>query len=212
MDRRQFLTVGVAALSGCAQFTSDGSDDVQDSDGDGVIDSKDYAPQDPDVQEKSDLQSTATATQSPTLSPSATSSPTQTEPYQFDENRDVNTPFAQSENEDTTIHSENKDDIRLEPSDTELWAWSQSGEQTFKHEVRVTSGSFVDVILMEEDQFSKFQNGEDFEFYRFVTDLYTKGVRDELTIPAGSYRFILSNKDVGEETYADVSYHWIRYS
>ncbi|WP_209452243.1 hypothetical protein [Halosimplex halophilum] len=30
-------------------------DDVQDSDGDGVIDSEDYAPNDPDVQEKSDL-------------------------------------------------------------------------------------------------------------------------------------------------------------
>lgn len=32
-------------------------DDIQDSDGDGVIDSEDYAPNDPEVQEKSDLQS-----------------------------------------------------------------------------------------------------------------------------------------------------------
>lgn len=38
---------------------ADGGDGgVQDSDGDGVIDSEDYAPNDPDVQEKSDLRST----------------------------------------------------------------------------------------------------------------------------------------------------------
>ena len=45
-----------------ASPTDDGSssgDSIQDSDGDGVIDSEDYAPQDPDVQQKSDLQNTS---------------------------------------------------------------------------------------------------------------------------------------------------------
>lgn len=36
----------------------DSGTDIRDSDGDGVIDSEDYAPDDPDVQEKSDLQDT----------------------------------------------------------------------------------------------------------------------------------------------------------
>jgi PGF-CTERM protein len=38
--------------------TADGDDTgdgIQDSDGDGMIDSKDYAPRDPDVQEESDV-------------------------------------------------------------------------------------------------------------------------------------------------------------
>ncbi len=90
MQRRRFLTaggaLGITALAGCS-----GSDDsVQDSDGDGVIDSQDYAPNDPEVQEKADLQgtvtpsptptSTATAapTASPTPSPTATPTPTPT--------------------------------------------------------------------------------------------------------------------------------------
>ncbi|WP_436925318.1 PGF-CTERM sorting domain-containing protein [Halosimplex amylolyticum] len=36
------------------------SEGIQDSDGDGVIDAEDYAPRDPEVQEKSDIQATAT--------------------------------------------------------------------------------------------------------------------------------------------------------
>lgn len=90
MQRRRFLTaggaLGITALAGC----SGGDDSVQDSDGDGVIDSQDYAPNDPEVQEKADLQgtvtpsptptSTATAapTASPTPSPTATPTPTET--------------------------------------------------------------------------------------------------------------------------------------
>lgn len=43
-------------LAGCSGvFDGDGSDDIQDTDGDGVIDSEDYAPRDPEVQQKEDL-------------------------------------------------------------------------------------------------------------------------------------------------------------
>lgn len=60
MKRRKYLrlagTVASASIAGCTEASS-GSDSVQDSDGDGVIDSEDYAPNDPAVQEKSDVQS-----------------------------------------------------------------------------------------------------------------------------------------------------------
>ncbi|WP_209452128.1 hypothetical protein [Halosimplex halophilum] len=63
MERRQFIgsatLLGATVLSGCSDL-GDSENGVQDSDGDGVIDSEDYAPNDPDVQEKSDLQSTST--------------------------------------------------------------------------------------------------------------------------------------------------------
>lgn len=81
MYRRRFLTtsasLGTAALSGCTS----GGDDIKDSDGDGVIDSQDYAPQDPEVQEKADVQDVTTAarkTESPTATATRTPSPTPT--------------------------------------------------------------------------------------------------------------------------------------
>jgi len=89
-----------SVLAGCAGLSGDGStptgdgtrtddstptdgptptdDPIQDSDGDGVIDSEDYAPRDPDVQEKSDLTSTETGTDpgpSSTDTPERTSTP-----------------------------------------------------------------------------------------------------------------------------------------
>ena len=58
MERREFTRKlsGVLILgstAGCASLG--GGSDVKDSDGDGGIDSEDYAPNDPDVQEKSDI-------------------------------------------------------------------------------------------------------------------------------------------------------------
>ena len=46
-------------LAGCSGVLGgdDEENDTKDTDGDGVIDSEDYAPQDPDVQEKSDIAS-----------------------------------------------------------------------------------------------------------------------------------------------------------
>jgi len=61
VDRRRFVAAGAASLTsliaGCSDILGQGSEetDIQDSDGDGVIDSEDYAPRDPDVQERSDV-------------------------------------------------------------------------------------------------------------------------------------------------------------
>jgi len=57
LTRRRFLVTGVAATTatsaGCTGLLGD--EEVQDSDGDGVIDSEDYAPRDPEVQRKEQL-------------------------------------------------------------------------------------------------------------------------------------------------------------
>jgi len=56
--RRQFLrtggVVGMVGLTGCSQIT--GGNDIKDTDDDGVIDSEDYAPRDPDVQDAEDVE------------------------------------------------------------------------------------------------------------------------------------------------------------
>jgi|APHM01.1.fsa_nt_gi hypothetical protein len=57
-SRRGFLqssaVVGIIGLTGCSQIT--GGSDIQDTDGDGVIDSEDYAPRDASVQDASDIE------------------------------------------------------------------------------------------------------------------------------------------------------------
>lgn len=56
--RRRFLAAvgatGAVGIAGCLGVLDD-DEDIQDSDGDGVIDSKDYAPRDPAVQRKAQL-------------------------------------------------------------------------------------------------------------------------------------------------------------
>lgn len=66
-ERRRFLRCGLAAtavsLSGCAGFLSKNDGDrIKDADGDGVIDSEDYAPRDPNVQRRSDVETPETTT------------------------------------------------------------------------------------------------------------------------------------------------------
>ena len=79
MNRRKLIITAssLGLLSGCADSSDN---DIQDSDGDGVIDSEDYAPNDPAVQQKSDLTDTDTITRSPTrtASPTPTDTPTPT--------------------------------------------------------------------------------------------------------------------------------------
>lgn len=103
-SRRQFLQAGtLAALglsSGCLRFVTGGDDTandtetpadggtVQDSDGDGVVNTEDYAPWDPEVQEKSDLTgSTPTSRSDTTTTPDGSgqaSGPASWPQYQHD--------------------------------------------------------------------------------------------------------------------------------
>jgi len=78
MKRRHLLgLVGTAFVAGCTGnkgATTTGTT-LQDSDGDGVVDSQDYAPHDPDVQSKSDLVTTAETTKRTTTN-TRTTTPT----------------------------------------------------------------------------------------------------------------------------------------
>lgn len=76
-SRRRLLqfggSAGLAVLGGCTGLLGS---DVKDSDGDGMINTEDYAPWDPEVQEKSDL----VGTDEPPGASTETDEPTGTEP------------------------------------------------------------------------------------------------------------------------------------
>lgn len=82
--RRQFLRasgiVSIIGLAGCSQIT--GEEGIKDTDGDGVIDSEDYAPRDASVQRAEQVEeagSSGTSTEEPTDQPTeqtATETPT----------------------------------------------------------------------------------------------------------------------------------------
>ena len=228
MDRRHFLTVGAVLVSGCSGLAGDNSDDIQDSDGDGVIDSEDYAPNDPDVQEKSDLQGRSTATQSPTPTPQPT--PTAT-PWPIATRTETPTPteaptieFKDSDDDGTadifddypndqdydTEHASDTGSEHVVSDEYIWWEWTQEEEVTLSWEVSVNSGSAVDAITMDESEFSKFENGEEFSYYTYGTDLRTKGSEKTITLSPGSYRFVLSNLNVGTDESSSIEYSYLR--
>lgn len=78
----------VGGLSGCLRIldAGDSENTIQDTDGDGVIDSEDYAPRDPDIQREEQLDQdtltetpTETQTETPTETPTATEAPSETQ-------------------------------------------------------------------------------------------------------------------------------------
>jgi hypothetical protein len=83
--------VSIIGLAGCSQIT--GEDEIKDTDGDGVIDSEDYAPRDASVQRAEQVQeagSTATRTERQT----PTESPTEQQPSILFEDRFEDGTFA----------------------------------------------------------------------------------------------------------------------
>ncbi|WP_436909936.1 hypothetical protein [Halosimplex marinum] len=219
MDRRHFLTAGAVLVSGCSGLTGDDSNDVQDSDGDGVIDSEDYAPNDPDVQEKSDLQgggSTPTATPSP--------SPTPTEEQDVgDALDDVEFPTDSPTPEDDSepvIETVDVDDLTDFPehfshSDTHTvpgpgyYQIPVEFDSEFSMNWTVTnqkSGDYdFDVFLMAEDEYQDYLDyidDEDSHRPQYYTDGTVQGIEASasrsLTLSAGKYRLVVDNTDYGD--------------
>lgn len=113
LTRRRLLlgaTGGAIALAGCSDSGGSQDSGIRDTDGDGVIDSEDYAPRDPDVQSRDDLNSAtqtavqATATPSATTTPTATQTPTPT-PTRTPTSTATQTPTPQPQASDNSLQA-----------------------------------------------------------------------------------------------------------
>jgi len=91
--RRRFLRVsgivGTVGLAGCSQLQ--GGSDIQDTDGDGVIDSEDYAPRDASVQDAEDVEEVGSTEQDVGDEDQSTERPTEDPSNDTPTERDENT-------------------------------------------------------------------------------------------------------------------------
>ncbi|WP_348612696.1 hypothetical protein [Halobaculum rarum] len=193
---------------------------MEDSDGDGMIDSKDYAPNDPDVQEKSDVQTSPSQTPTPTPRPTAT--PTDT-PTATPTSTPTDTPRPDSDGDGVIdYYDDYPNDPRFtekinEQSATEIidpgyyrwWTWSLESSATFSLELEITSGSHIDAILIDQSEFESFENGDEYSYYTEGSDFETKSTDKHVRLSGGSYQFIISNWNTGIDESAEIDLRFV---
>lgn len=163
MDRRNYLKLtagGLAIIAGC---TGEDGSDIQDSDGDGVIDSEDYAPSDPEVQEKSDLRQTDTVTRATTKPTQTATTTTSTKPTSIPVT--TTTTITKSANE-LNVDDEywNFQSRITSYSSEEIWLQIDSeNPKTDENEVRVfvAAVEFPRGEIIDENLSSKFNRGDE---------------------------------------------------
>jgi hypothetical protein len=191
---RRKLTTGtstaiILALAGC----SSGGSDIQDTDGDGVIDSEDYAPRDPEVQSESDVQSSGDSESSGSDSDLS------------DKSADSSNK-ASSENINYPSHAGNH---TITAKDN-YWAWEFSVEANFTLEYRAIN------ILDEEHDFDVLlYPPSKFKTYRAIANDVEEGTRPEyidgskpgiesgvevtnIQLQPGRYYLVVDNTDLSD--------------
>lgn len=73
---------------------------------------------------------------------------------------------------------------------------SSTGQVSYDFIVR--DGPAIDVIFMDESEFSYFQNGERWQYYRELSALDSTGDDLEALVESGSYYLIFDNSPAGE--------------
>lgn len=151
MNRRRFLqaiTCTTPLVAGCTGSDESADKQIEDSDGDGVIDSQDYAPNDPDVQEKSDLKSTtrATASTEQTVETTATTAKTTTETTAATIAETTATEATTAEATTTTAETATTDSANRIRVPAEYW-----GEQSH---ITAYSSETVDFVVYDDHDLS----------------------------------------------------------
>jgi len=196
MKRRSFVAVGVTFLGGCSGMSGSGTptEEVQDSDGDGVVDSEDYAPNDPDVQSESDL-STQTASPAPTSTETASPTPTPTETASP-------TPTPTPVEITAAVGSEFEDSVTVPSFGYYRVFFPMPVEFTLSYEVENLKDSrhSVDVLFRDREEFDAYDSYvknhgvEEPEIYEGESTFEVTDSQFHITgLPAGEYAFVVDN-------------------
>lgn len=213
MNRRTFLvstsSLSVPLIAGC--LGGGEGEGVKDSDGDGMVDSEDYAPNDASVKEKSDVRSSEgnqpaepeeieQETTDPT--PEETTTETTTE-----ETTTTETTTEETTTTETTDYPSHRGTYRI-TGDQDFWAWEFSVSERFDLAYAVRnerpSKYDFDALLFAPDEFRDYRakvSGDDAHPDSIDTasleEVSTQGSR-RVTLDAGTYYFVIDNTDISD--------------
>lgn len=192
MQRRSFLAaLGATSLAGCASVPGLGPSDT---DGDGVPDNQDYAPRDPEVQEKGDI---PTPTESPTPSPTPTRSPTPVPtptPFPF---RQVN-PWFQPDTNEFAADYGTSGGGRLGPGEFGALSWQFDDPFTLAHAFAVREGGPIDVLLLAQQGYDSFRESGSAGIIPGGSVLGAQGGETEVRLRGGTYYLVFDNSHAAQ--------------
>jgi hypothetical protein len=193
MKKRQFIVCFSFLLSGCmasesntestATPTKTSQPTIKDTDGDGVIDSEDYAPRDPEVQEKSDV-----------------TQPTTRPPPQNERVEEADDPFIELNRDSTDDNDIRAIDgkAKLQPGEYTYLPITVNSQEDVQVEIRVEYSRKADFILTIEDELDDFVKGEIVEAAIILSKDATTSYEASSTqagvgLDPGDYVYILDN-------------------
>lgn len=201
--RRRFLgglATIAAVTAGCVVEDDTDGTEIQDSDGDGVIDSEDYAPNDPAVQRKSDVNATQSSPpQQPTET--ATETATETSTQTPTETPTTTPPENVSYPSHTGTHTITARD--------NFWAWEFSVPVEFvlDYEAINTRDETYDfdILLYTPEKFEEYraiaagvEDGIRPQYLEGSAPGVESGVRGTARLPAGTYYLVIDNTDLSD--------------
>ena len=193
MKKRQFIVWFSFLLSGCmasesntestATPTKTSQPTIKDTDGDGVIDSEDYAPRDPEVQEKSDV-----------------TQPTTRPPPQNERVKEADDPFIELNRDSTDVNDLQSivGKAKLQPGEYTYLPITVNSQEDVQVEIRVENSRKADFILTIEDELDDFVKGEIVEAAIILSKDATTSYEASSTqagvgLDPGDYVYILDN-------------------
>jgi hypothetical protein len=193
MKKRQFILWFSFLLSGCmssesntestATPTKPRQPTIKDTDGDGVIDSEDYAPRDPEVQEKSDV-----------------TQPTTRPPPQNERVKEADDPFIELNKDSTDVNDLQSivGTAKLQPGEYTYLPITVNSQEDVQVEIRVENSRKADFILTIEDELDDFVKGEIVEAAIILSKDATTSYEASSTqvgvgLDPGDYVYILDN-------------------
>lgn len=187
MERRTFLAAaGAAALAGCSSLPGMGP---ADADGDGVPDDEDYAPNDPSVQEKADIETpTASPTPPPTPTESPTPVPTPT-PFPFQQ---VNPWFEPSSNQFAADYASSGGG-RLGPGEFGALSWASEESFNISYAFAVRNGGPIDVLLLTQRGWDSFRQTQSAGIIADGSVLGQANGQAQIDLSAGTYFLVFDN-------------------
>lgn len=186
--------VGCISGDDSSSNSESGGNDIQDTDGDGVIDSEDYAPRDPDVQSESDVQSDSDSTD---------------DSVQSSESSDGNNDSSDEIPPENVTYPSYSGTHRITARDN-YWAWEFSVEADFTLEYRVINmldeRFDFDVLLYPPSKFEEYRaiaSGTEGGVRPQYIDGSAPGVESgvEVTntqLQSGTYYLVVDNTDLSD--------------